>query len=297
MFSYRHAFHAGNHADVLKHLLLVQVLAYFNQKDSPYWVVDTHAGGGAYALEAGASEAAWAQVSHETGKRAEYLDGIARLWLEPERPAAVTAYLEQIRWFNNDETLRYYPGSPWLAAQLIRDQDRLRWFELHPTEVQVLRRNATELSRSLQKRLMIEAQDGFDGIKAVLPPPTRRGVVLMDPSYEDKHDYRRAAVALKEGLKRFATGCYLIWYPQVQRPESEQLPAALIGAAGERPWLHVSLTVRHPADDGRGLHGSGMFVVNPPWTLADQLQDCLPWLCKVLAQDGGARYTLQRSES
>src|SRR5690606_11248197 len=197
---------AGNHADVLKHLVLVQILQYFNQKDNPYWVIDTHAGGGAYALEAGVPAAkGLASAPHDTGKRAEYLDGIARLWDQPDVPPGVADYLALIKAFNPDARLRHYPGSPWLAASLIRDNDRLRWFELHPTEVQVLRRNAEQLSRSLQKRLMIDEKDGFEGIKALLPPPTRRGLILMDPSYEDKQDYRRTVTALKEGLKRFAT--------------------------------------------------------------------------------------------
>src|SRR5690606_14850343 len=137
------------------------------------------------------------------------------LWDQQALPPAVDEYLALVKDFNADARLRHYPGSPWLAASLIRDQDRLRWFELHPSEVQVLRRNAGQLSRSLQKRLMIDEKDGFDGVKAVLPPPTRRGIVLMDPSYEDKRDYRRTVTALKEGLKRFATGCYVIWYPQL----------------------------------------------------------------------------------
>jgi len=296
MFSYRHAFHAGNHADVLKHLVLVQILQYFNQKDSPYWVVDTHAGGGAYALEAGApASSGLASAPHETGKRPEYLDGIARLWDQQALPPAVDEYLALVKDFNADARLRHYPGSPWLAASLIRDQDRLRWFELHPSEVQVLRRNAGQLSRSLQKRLMIDEKDGFDGVKAVLPPPTRRGIVLMDPSYEDKRDYRRTVTALKEGLKRFATGCYVIWYPQLSRPESRQLPDQLVQATGERDWLHVSLTVRAPSADGLGLHGSGMFVVNPPWTLAGSLSDAMPALTGVLAQDDRASFSLKTS--
>ena len=279
MFSYRHAFHVGNHADVLKHIVLVQLLRYFNQKDAPYWYVDTHAGAGAYSLDD-----EWA------GKNAEFETGIGRLWPREDLPPLVADYVETVAEFNQDEVLRYYPGSPFIARQLLRERDRMRLFELHPTEIDVLRSNFNRLGRDVARRTMIYDADGFEGIKALLPPPTRRAIVLLDPSYEDKRDYSRVAQAVGEGLKRFATGCYAVWYPQVSRREAEQLPEKLAHLGDN--WLHVSLSVRKPAGSGLGLHGSGMFVVNPPWTLQAQLKDTMPWLKAALGEDEGAAYTL-----
>ncbi|OVZ59143.1 23S rRNA (adenine(2030)-N(6))-methyltransferase RlmJ [Pigmentiphaga sp. NML080357] len=285
MFSYRHAFHAGNHADVLKHLVLVQLLRYFAQKDTPYWYIDTHAGAGAYALDGD-----WADKTAESGT------GIARLWTRADLPAAVAEYVEEVEAFNGDEFLRSYPGSPFLAAQAMRERDRLRLFELHPTEIDVLRRNVGQLGRDVGRHTMVYAADGFEGVKALLPPPTRRGIVLIDPSYEDKRDYARVVQCLEEGLKRFATGCYAIWYPLVQRREAQQLPARLARVPA-RAWLDVTLTVRKPTGDGLGLHGSGMFVVNPPWLLEPALKEVMPWLTDVLAQDAGARFSLESRQA
>ncbi|ANN67414.1 23S rRNA (adenine(2030)-N(6))-methyltransferase RlmJ [Bordetella bronchialis] len=284
MFSYRHAFHAGNHADVLKHAILIHVLDYLGQKDTPYWVIDTHAGAGLYRLDSD-----WA------GKNAEFADGIGRLWDDGDAagtavPALVARYVERIRDYNRDGRLRHYPGSPWLALDALREHDRLRLFEAHPTEAEVLVGNLEKHGGLALRQTTIFDTDGFEGMKALLPPPPRRGLVLIDPSYEDKQDYRRVAQALKEGLKRFATGIYAVWYPQVQRRESLEL-ARQLEKAGKR-WLHVSLSVKKPAADGYGLHGSGMFLVNPPWTLAAQLKEALPWLTARLAQDERARYTL-----
>ncbi len=284
MFSYRHAFHAGNHADVLKHLVLVQLLRYFAQKDAPYWYIDTHAGAGIYALEGD-----WA------GKNAEFETGIARLWTRDDLPGVVAEYVDEIAAFNEDDLLRHYPGSPFIAAQALRERDRLRLFELHPTEIDVLRRNCRHLGREIERHTMIYAADGFDGVKALLPPPTRRGIVLIDPSYEDKRDYARVLHCLEEGLKRFATGCFAVWYPQVQRREAVQLPVQLKGLP-LKSWLHVTLTVKRPVEGGLGLHGSGMFIVNPPWRLQESLRQAMPVLAELLGQDDGAGFTLEAEE-
>ncbi|GAA4331390.1 23S rRNA (adenine(2030)-N(6))-methyltransferase RlmJ [Pigmentiphaga soli] len=281
MFSYRHAFHAGNHADVLKHLIVVMLLRHLGRKEAPFWYLDTHAGAGVYALDG-----AWA------GKNAEFDTGIARLWDRQDLPPPVADYVEQVAAFNPGGALRRYPGSPFLALRLLRERDRLRLFELHPTEIGVLRDNFGRQERAVMRRTMIYEADGFDGLKALLPPPARRGLVLIDPSYEDKRDYARALQTVKDGLERFATGCYAVWYPQVQRRESVQLPERL-GRLPAKSWLHASLTVRRPVAGGLGLHGSGMFVVNPPWTMAAALQTALPWLRDVLAQDDGAAFTLE----
>jgi len=284
LFSYRHAFHAGNHADVLKHAVLVHVLDYFNRKDAPYWVVDTHAGAGLYALD-----------SHWAKQNAEWEGGIGRLWQRPDLPPMLADYVAQIAHHNDAALLRRYPGSPWLTLAALRSSDRLRLFELHPTESNVLAGNLDKVCRENKRQTTLYAADGFEGIKALLPPPTRRGLTLIDPSYEDKRDYRRVLDALRESVKRFATGCYLVWYPQVQRREATDLPRQL-RKLPVKSWLHASLTVRRPAPDGHGLHGSGVFLINPPWTLMAALRESLPWLARELAQDERAGYALEGQE-
>ena len=281
MFSYRHAFHAGNHADVLKHAILVQALDYLNRKDNPYWVIDTHAGAGLYTLD---SE--WAN------KNAEFADGIARLWDRNDLPALLADYVAQIKRYNPNGNLRRYPGSPWLTLDALRDRDRLRLFEMHPTESGILASNLEKLDRVALRQTTIYAADGFEGMKSLLPPPTRRGMILIDPSYEDKQDYRRTLNAVKEGLKRFATGTYAVWYPLVQRREANDMARQLENLPIKN-WLHVSLTVKKPAADGFGLHGSGMFLINPPWTLHAALKETMPMLTDLLAQDDRAAYTLK----
>lgn len=281
MLSYRHAFHAGNHADVLKHAVVVQLLEHLTQKDKAFWYIDTHAGAGLYALDH-----AYAQ------KKAEFETGISRIWQAAADgqtlPAFLDEFLDQVRAQNPDGNLRHYPGSPWLAWQMLRDQDRLRLFELHSTEIQVLRDNF----RGAGRKVMLYDGDGFNGIKAILPPPPRRALVLIDPSYEDKQDYARTVQTLEDGLERFATGVYAIWYPQVQRRESTQLPAQL-KRLPLKSWLHVTLTVKHPVEGGLGLHGSGMFIANPPWRLKETIEEAMPLLVDLLGQDAGAGYTLE----
>jgi 23S rRNA (adenine2030-N6)-methyltransferase len=282
MLSYRHAFHAGNHADVLKHFVLMQLLQYLNQKDKPYWMIDTHAGAGVYALDQGYA-----------AKNAEYESGIARLWSRNDLPAPLADYVQLVRKLNPDGALRFYPGSPWVAMQLLRGDDRLRLFELHPTDSNLLHDNFQGAGR----RVKVEEADGFAGLKAVLPPPPRRGLVLIDPSYEEKQDYQRVPAALRDALKRFETGMYAVWYPMLQRHES-QLFAEKLKQLPAKSWLHVSLTVNKPSMDGFGMHGSGMFVLNPPWTLKATLQGLMPYLVKVLGQDdAGAAFNLESHEA
>jgi len=277
MLSYRHAFHAGNHADVLKHTVLLHLLAYLNEKDKPWWYVDTHAGAGIYDL---ASDAA--------RKLGESDDGIGRLWHRPQPPPLLADYLGQVRALNPDGRLRLYPGSPWLASRLMRAGDHLRLYELHSADGPLLRHALEGPGRSVK----VECGDGFAALKAVLPPPARRGLVLMDPSYEVKEDYRRVVAVLKEGMARFATGVYLLWYPMLQRMESRDLPDRLKRLPARR-WLHVALQVRAPDKDGFGMHGSGLFIINPPWVTEGLLRQTLPYLAEALAQDPHARYWLE----
>jgi 23S rRNA (adenine2030-N6)-methyltransferase len=281
MLSYRHVFHAGNHADVLKHTVLLAVLDYLNQKDKPYWVIDTHAGAGGYRLDAGRA------TTH-----AEYQDGVGRLWQRDDLPPLLANYLAAIRADNPDGRLKRYPGSPLLAFHHMRPSDRLRLFELHPADVKLLAQNITAAAPDAQKRVAIRQEDGFAGLKALLPPPPRRGLVVIDPAYEDKRDYARVVEALKEGLQRFPTGTYLVWYPLLQKNESIQLAGKLKKLAPN--WLNATLTVQSPAPGGLGMHGSGVFLINPPWTLAAALKETLPWLTAALALEKvGAGWTAE----
>ncbi|MFX1761664.1 23S rRNA (adenine(2030)-N(6))-methyltransferase RlmJ [Paraburkholderia sp. A1RI-2L] len=277
MLSYRHAFHAGNHADVVKHAVVVQLLQYLGKKDKAYWYIDTHAGAGAYALREGYAT-----------KNAEFDTGIGKLWGRTDLPAMLAEYVDEVAALNPDGELRFYPGSPYLAWRLMREQDRMRLFELHSTEIDVLRHRFRDAGR----RVMIHAGDGFDGIKALLPPPPRRALVLIDPSFEDKRDYARTIACVEEGLQRFATGTYAVWYPQVTRPESQRFPEQL-KRIQEKNWLHVTLSVSRPPEDGFGLYGSGMFILNPPYTLAATLKETMPWLVKALGMDEGAQFKIE----
>jgi 23S rRNA (adenine2030-N6)-methyltransferase len=286
MLSYRHVFHAGNHADVLKHAMLLAVLDHFNQKDKPYWLIDTHAGAGGYRLDAGRA------TTH-----AEFSEGIGRLWERSDLPPLLARYVEAVHIDNADGKLRRYPGSPLLALRALRPGDKLRLFELHPADVKLLGQAIAGAAADAQKRVQIKQEDGFAGMKALLPPPSRRGLVLIDPSYEDKRDYAAVVTAVKEGLQRFATGTFMVWYPLLQKNESITLAGKLKKLAPD--WLNATLTVQSPSAEGLGMHGSGVFLVNPPWTLAATLKDTLPWLAENLKVSSGetAGFTLETSGS
>lgn len=277
MLAYRHAFHAGNHADVLKHIVLVQVLRYMNGKDKPYRFVDTHAGAGGYSLEG-----RYAQ------KKGEFERGIGALWGRDDLPEPVADYVARVREFNPTGTLEQYPGSPAIARMLLRPGDQMRLFELHPTEHRIL-----ESFVGSERGVEVRHADGFDGLKSQLPPSTRRSVVLMDPSYEGHGDYGRVVASLRDALQRFADGVYLVWYPQVTKVEAAELPRRL-EALAPKGWLHARLTVARPDAQGFGLAGSGMFVINPPYTLHDTLAGLLPWLVSVLGQSDNANFLLDQ---
>jgi len=278
MLSYRHAFHAGNHADVLKHFVELELLRHLAQKDKPFWYIDTHAGAGCYALDSDYAE-----------KNAEFEGGIARLWEVADLPPPLTEYVAMVKHFNPDGALRLYPGSPLVAQYALRTQDKMRLYELHPTDYAMLEENFAGCG----SRVLMQKADGFGALKALLPPPPRRALVLIDPPYEEKQDYQRVVTALQEGLKRFATGTYAVWYPQLQRSEAVQLPAELQRLPA-KSWLHVALSVQTPAADGFGMHGSGLFILNPPWTLHATLQEVMPLLAARLGQDGQGSFVLEQ---
>ncbi len=277
MLAYRHAFHAGNHADVLKHLVLIEVLRYLGEKDKPYWMIDTHAGAGGYALDE-----KYAQ------QHAEFAQGIGRLWDRDDLPPEVAQYVALVRRFNSGGALRHYPGSPEVAAQMLREQDRLRLYELHPTDHRLL-----DAKFGKRRNTEVRKGDGYAGLKAQLPPPSRRAAVLVDPSYELKADYAHVVNAVRDAMQRFAECVLMVWYPVLKRPEPLQLPQRLKPLA-PKGWLHVRMTVQPAGPDGFGLLGSGMFILNPPWVLHDTLARLMPWLTEALAQYDGANFVLEQ---
>lgn len=285
MLSYRHAFHAGNHADVLKHFIEVQLLRYLAQKDKPFWYIDTHAGAGCYALDSGYAT-----------QNAEYENGIALLWERDDLPAPLADYVALVKRINPDGQLKLYPGSPLVALELLREQDRMRLFELHPSDSEILQQNFAKNIVGHGTQVLMQTADGFAALKALLPPPPRRALVLIDPPYEDKQDYQRVVSALRDGLKRFSTGVYAVWYPQLQRAEARQLPEQL-KQLPVKSWLHVALSVQAPSEDGFGMHGSGVFILNPPWLLHGVLQEVMPYMVKVLGQNGDGSFVLEFEEN
>ncbi|HJW10982.1 MAG TPA: 23S rRNA (adenine(2030)-N(6))-methyltransferase RlmJ, partial [Albitalea sp.] len=221
-------------------------------------------------------------------KKGEFEQGIGRLWERDDLPEAVADYVARVREFNPQGTLEQYPGSPAFAQMLLRAQDQLRLFELHPTDHRIL-----ESYLGSVKGAEVKNADGFEGLKSQLPPSTRRAVILMDPSYEGHGDYGRVVASLRDALTRFADGVYMVWYPQVQKLEAAQLPRRL-EALAPKGWLHARLTVQEPDSQGFGLAGSGVFVINPPFTLHEQMLTVLPYLVDVLGQYDGANYLLEQ---
>lgn len=275
MLSYRHAFHAGNHADVFKHFILYLVLSYYNIKDKPYWYIDTHSGAGVYHL-----------LDTYAQKVGEYQQGVARLFSTPIQSPILQGFVAHLQGLLPEH---FYAGSPWLAHSLLRMGDKLRLFELHPSDFALLQEQLAVAIR--KRRCILRQEDGFQGLIRLLPPPTRRAVVLIDPPYEQKQDYVRVIQTLKDALQRFAQGCYLLWYPCLSREESKMLPEKLL-LLQPNNYVHAQLCVHTPRPDGLGMFGSGMWIINPPYLLAQQLQQTLPELTHLLAQDKGAYYTL-----
>jgi 23S rRNA (adenine2030-N6)-methyltransferase len=294
MFSYRHAFHAGNHADVLKHTVLLAVLRHLTQKDAALTIFDTHAGAGLYRLDGD-----YAQTSAEAAEG--FLKLVASVLPKPVAPA-LQDYLDMVASFNNKGSHKVYPGSPFIIHRVLqaRDRDKLKLFEIHPTDIKTLSANIAQLEAGRQVAILRE--DGFEGIKKFLPPPSRRALVFCDPSYEIKQDYGRVAEMVADSLLRFATGTYAVWYPIIPRPEAHDLPKKLKTLANKagKSWLNATLTVKNSKllqdSEGEvvrpGLPASGMFIINPPHTLKAALQLALPQMVAVLKQDQHATFTL-----
>ncbi len=271
MFSYRHAYHAGNFADVVKHVTLTLLLQSLQRKETAFCFLDTHAGIGRYDLH-------WDQAQ-QTG---EYRDGISLIWEASDPPAVVQAYLQAVHALNRGDRLRYYPGSPRIARHLLRPQDRMVLGELNPYDHAMLDK---EFAGDRQVR--VHQQDAYQSIKAFLPPKERRGLVLIDPAFELKDEYRRLASGLKEGHRRWPTGIYAVWYPVMSHTLTKRFKDN-IAASGIRKILCAELTVCAETDLNR-MHGSGMLIINPPWQLDEQLNELLPWLWRQLSptREGG----------
>jgi len=293
MFSYRHAFHAGNHADVLKHTVLLAVMRHLVQKDTALTVFDTHAGAGLYRLDGD-----YAQTSSEAAEG--FLKLVASTLPAPAAPA-LQDYLDLVASFNSKGSHKVYPGSPFIIQRLLRDRDKLKLFELHPTDTKTLIANIAQLEAGRQVAILRE--DGFEGIKKFLPPPSRRALVLCDPSYEMKTDYGRVVEMVGDALQRFATGTYAVWHPIIPRPEAHDLPKKLKTLANKagKSWLGATLTVKNSKllQDAAGetvrpgLPASGVFIINPPHTLKAALQLALPQMAAALKQDQHATFSVE----
>ena len=277
--NYRHAFHAGNFADVVKHLILVRIVEYLKRKSAAFRVLDTHAGVGLYDLQ-----------GDEAGRTGEWVEGIGRL-LERglSGPAAELAapYLDAVRAQNPDGGLRFYPGSPFIARHLLREQDRLFALELHPDDAERLREN---FAGDIQVRAT--HLDGWAALGTHLPPKERRGLVLVDPPFEVKGEFDRMVAGLVKAHQRWPGGIYAFWYPVKEPVEVEQFIRDL-KATGIPKILRIELTIRAPSTPQR-LHGTGMVVVNPPYMLEDQMRLLLPELAGLLADEGRGKWRMDR---
>ncbi|PJE79353.1 Ribosomal RNA large subunit methyltransferase J [invertebrate metagenome] len=265
LLSYRHSFHAGNFADVLKHVVLVEILDHLTKKSTPFEYVDTHSGTGLYNLK-----------SSDAQKLHEYTGGISRL--DSANFPELEDYFKVVRFFNRSDRLDFYPGSPAIAKYFLRHQDRGWLFELQPEDCVLLRKNIVN-----NKKIRVQCQDGFQGLNALLPLTSRRGLVLIDPSYEIKSDYDQVVDSVIHGYKKFSQGIYAIWYPVVDRQVINKMERKII-KSGIKNIQRFELGLS--ADSaGRGMTASGMIVINPPWTLFDKMSCLLPKLAQQLTDN------------
>jgi 23S rRNA (adenine2030-N6)-methyltransferase len=332
MLSYRHAFHAGNHADVLKHMTLIATLKYLTQKDAGITVIDTHAGAGLYRLDgdyaqksAESDEGVRKLLSNDIFKSKPGLSqqNIAQAATETIA-IALQDYVDCIQSFNA-KGLKIYPGSPFVMHSQLRSgtgtdtsgassapRHKLKLFELHGADATALHGNMAQLQEG--RMISVERADGFDALRALLPPPNKRALVLIDPSYEMKSDYARVKAAVQDAMARFPTGTYVVWYPVIPRAESHDLPRRLKALAqqAKKPWLHATLNIgQEPmpktatpqiniSTDGKplptkrpGLRESGMFLINPPHTLKASLNAALPQVLAALGRGRGKGFAVE----
>ena len=264
MLSYRHAFHAGNFADVLKHSVLSLVLDYMTRKEKGFCYIDSHSGAGMYQLTD--------EYAQKTG---EYKDGIAKIINDDNAPESLEPYLSLIRSLNLNSTLsndlEIYPGSPGIAKAFVRRQDSSHLFELHPKDIQHLEDFCLRW-----RKVFVKQTDGYQGILGLLPPPSRRGVVLIDPPYELKEDYQKAVNTIIKASTKFSTGTYILWYPVVKREQVNAMENAF-SKSSVKNVLQVEFCLENDNDE-YGMTGTGLFIINPPWQLAAQMTEVLPYL-------------------
>ncbi|MDH7785037.1 23S rRNA (adenine2030-N6)-methyltransferase [Ochrobactrum sp. 19YEA23] len=282
IMNYRHAYHAGNFADVVKHVILARIIDYLKRKDQAFRVIDTHAGIGLYDLK-----------GVEAGKTGEWTGGIHRLvdavdkgQIEPAALELLTPYLDAVRAVNADGKLRHYPGSPYVTRHLLRKQDRLSALELHPQDAAKL---AKRFDGDYQVRVI--ELDGWLALGAHLPPKEKRGLVLVDPPFEIEGEFDRMVDGLAKAHKRFGGGTYALWYPVKDRKETERFAKRLYETDIPK-IMQIELAIRAPSPEPR-LDGTGMIVVNPPYTLESEMQTLLPTLTKLLAEEKGSNFSVR----
>ena len=269
MLAYRHQFHAGNFADVFKHALLAKLVLALAKKDKPFFCLDTHAGIAHYDL------------MHEwTQKNAEYKDGIERVWGREDAPQVLTPYLDAVRAENPDGKLRYYPGSPRIVRRFMRPRDRLVLSELNQKDCASL---ATLFARDRQ--VTVHLMDGYQALKAFLPPPERRALVFVDSSFDRAQEFKRLTQGFTEAYRKFATGVYALWYP-LMAPAVMQAFERRVEATGIRKILQLEISV-HPREWTLTMRGCGLLVVNPPFGFEAAALAILAWLWPVLSRQGG----------
>ncbi len=265
MLSYRHGFHAGNFADVFKHVALVLLLENLKRKDKGFAYLDTHAGAGRYDLRG--------EMARKTGEAAT---GILKLWNAPDPPPTVAEYLNCVKALNAGNGMpRWYPGSPLIARARLRPQDRMLLAELHPADAPLL-----DLEFRGDKQVQVHREDGYQMIKAKLPPHERRGMVLIDPAYELRDEPARIVRGVQDACQRWATGIYAIWYPIMPKVPARKLHEAL-AASGIRRILVTEFCL-FPRDNPLGMNGSGMIVINPPWHFDTEIAALMSWLLQQL---------------
>ncbi len=269
--NYRHSFHAGNFADVVKHAALARIVLYLQQKDTPIRLIDTHAGGGLYDLD-----------GTEAKRGGEWRDGIGRLLdsdIDPRARELIAPYLDAVRSFNISGKLKTYPGSPSLLRHWLRRDDRLIACELEPSAIAALNRAVRTDSR-----VKVIEIDGWTALTAYIPPRERRGLVLIDPPFEERNEYARLAAALGAAWRKWPTGIFLAWYP-IKDPKDVAGFMRKLLQHGMEKTLRMELIVAAPTDTAR-LRGTGLIAVNPPWTLEREMKILLPALAKIFAPGG-----------
>jgi 23S rRNA (adenine2030-N6)-methyltransferase len=280
--NYRHHFHAGNFADVMKHALLVRLMAALQKKEKGFLYLDTHAGRGSYDLTA-------ADKGDTQARKPEYPDGIGRLWTRTDLPEAIAGYVALVKKFDAEQggagaAPRFYPGSPWLARWLARPQDRLVLCEKHPEEFELL-----DIGLAREPKVSLQERDGYGALRAMLPPPEKRALVLMDPPFEAADEFARMVASVKEGLQRLPGGVFALWYPLTERARVDAFFHGLM-ARELPPTLMLELEIVGMRSLAK-LKGCGLVVINPPWQFDLEAGPMLDWLAGALAQEpgGGAR--------